>query len=182
MVRSQGGLLATYYRNIDFTEPILGNADHHKPPYHETPWCPSVMYHCDSTRLDQRVSFDWGDGPPLMDVAGFPMDSFSVKWTGEIKAPTSETYSFSMILHGGVKLVLGSTTVIDALPIATSETISGSIYMEKNRLYPITIEYIHSNEEARIQLMWATATIPSKIIPSSAFFYTRHLGNALKSP
>ena len=46
-----------------------------------------------STRVDAAIDFDWADrapGPPLDD------DSFSVRWTGAITAPTTGRYTLGM--------------------------------------------------------------------------------------
>jgi hypothetical protein len=72
----RGGLLATYFRNADFTSAILSNTAPQTYPYHSPPHCPvtqlapkqredgpSVGF-CDSTRLDTSLNFDWGEGPP----------------------------------------------------------------------------------------------------------------------
>ena len=45
------------------------------------------------TRTDPTVDFSWGEGSP-----GSPVDAnnFSVKWTGQLKAPVSGTYTFTV--------------------------------------------------------------------------------------
>lgn len=89
MLRSRGGLLATYFKNLDFTEPVYGNDYHNSLPYHETPWCAADKPVCDSTRLDTDLSFDWGFESPVSSDPSFPMDSLSAgkgksKWTRQI--------------------------------------------------------------------------------------------------
>ena len=90
MLRSRGGLLATYYKNQDFSQPVYGNSNHNVSPYHETPWCERNNPICDSTLLDNEISFDWGFQSPLPSDPSFPMDSFSVAWDGEIRVDAGD--------------------------------------------------------------------------------------------
>ncbi len=85
MLRSRGGLLATYFKNQDFSDPVHGNNDHNSPPSHKTPWCATGKPVCNSTHLVAEISFDWGFDSPLLSDPSFPMDSFSAVWEGEIK-------------------------------------------------------------------------------------------------
>ena len=59
MLRSPGGLLVTYYRNVDFTGAILGNSNHLYSPYDEISWY-QRQFTCDSTELSSGILFDWG--------------------------------------------------------------------------------------------------------------------------
>ena len=43
------------------------------------------------TRVDKQIHFDWKNKAPL---PGLNADRFSVRWTGQIQAPTSQTYTF----------------------------------------------------------------------------------------
>ena len=57
------GLSATYYDNINFTGTTV-------------------------SRIDPTVNFNWGAGSP---AAGIGIDTFSVRWTGEVLAPNTGT-------------------------------------------------------------------------------------------
>ena len=186
-LKSVGGLLGTYFRNADFTRPVWGNADHvlYSHPAN-VPWCQPNVVECDSTRLDANVMFDWGFGPPLEvapDDDQFPIDSFSVRWVGELRVPSTDEYTFHVTLNGQAKLRVGDDD--DAMLIDTisnpsqSKTVSSeAIELAADTSYPVIMEYIHHNDEALIQLEWSSWSIKEKEpVPSSTFYYTRHLGN-----
>ena len=135
-------LLVTYYRNVDFTGAILGNSNHLYSPYDEISWY-QRQFTCDSTELSSGILFDWGFGSPMPHLPSFPMDSFSAKWQGEIRSPSSEFYTFYLKVDGGGRLTIGSTVLIDSIPDASSESISGSIELDTNILYSLTLEYVH---------------------------------------
>src|SRR5262249_28268836 len=53
------------------------------------------------TRVDPIVDFSWGTGSPAPGVAA---DTFSVRWTGQVLAPTSGTYFFTTRSDDGIRL------------------------------------------------------------------------------
>ena len=66
MVRAQGGLLATYYKNQDSPQQVDEGVA----------WCVDDVI-CDLTLLDREISFSWGFNSPLPSDQSFLMDSFS---------------------------------------------------------------------------------------------------------
>ena len=182
-LRSSGGLLATYYKTTDFTQEVLDSGE---------PWCKPAIVECDSTRLDSDLMFDWGfASPPMPSGQEFPIDSFSVRWVGELRVPSTDEYTFSITLNGKARLVIGDATVIDTITTPSPlRTITGdnALELEDSSFYAITIEYVHYTDEALFQLQWSSwSSLDGKDsrqqqpIPSSALYYTRHVGNALSS-
>ena len=53
------------------------------------------------TRTDGTVNFNWGDDSPGSQVSS---NYFSVKWTGQVRAPVSGTYTFTVTGDDGVRL------------------------------------------------------------------------------
>ena len=183
LLRSQGGLLATYFRNQDFSNPSYGNDNHELFPYHEIPWCGEDDNSCDTTMINEEISFDWGLGSPLPTESSFPMDSFSVEWNGEIKVEESDEYSFIVRLNGGIKLTLGDVVLIDNLPEANSNYLSSDpIFLSEDKFYPLKVEYAHSTDEAHVQLLWESSSISEQIIPSSVLYYSQHINGFPSSP
>ncbi|KAL9189871.1 hypothetical protein ACHAXT_009546 [Thalassiosira profunda] len=182
-LRSRGGLLATYFRNEDFSQPVYGNNNHNSPPYHETPWCASDSPACDSTRLDEAISFDWGLESPLAFDPTFPIDSFSVAWEGELQVDSMDEYKFTVRLDGGARLTIGEQVVLDNLRDASAELVSSEpVALTSDEFYPIKLEYAHSIDEAHIQLLWESSSMERQAVPSSVLFYTRHMDGVTSSP
>ena len=44
-----------------------------------------------TTRTDATVNFNWGTGAP---ATGRGVDTFSVRWTGQVQACYTQTYTF----------------------------------------------------------------------------------------
>ena len=70
------GLSAVYYDNQNFTGATV-------------------------SRVDPTVNFDWGTGSP---APGIGADTFSVRWTGQVQAQFSQTYTFYTTSDDGVRL------------------------------------------------------------------------------
>ena len=58
------------------------------------------------TRTDADVDFDWGDDSPASQVNS---NFFSARWTGQVKAPVSGSYTFTVTGDDGVRLFINGT-------------------------------------------------------------------------
>eukprot|EP00804_Cyclotella_cryptica_P021433 CCRYP_005783-RA/>CCRYP_005783-RA protein AED:0.00 eAED:0.00 QI:831/1/1/1/1/1/3/2372/6166 len=172
LLRSRGGLLATYHKDKDFSQPVYGNFIYNQSSYR---WC-KREYDCDSTLLDSEVSFSWGFESPLPSDPSFPRDSFSVIWNGEIKADVSDEYTFIIKLNGGARLTIGGKVIIDGLAGISAESVSSkALPLSKGVFYPIKVEYSHFEEESHVDLLWESSLIARQVVPSSALYFTRHI-------
>ena len=79
------GLAATYYDNPDFTGATV-------------------------QRTDATVDFAWGGGAP---VAGIGADTFSVRWSGQVQAQHSQTYTFVATGDDGIRLRVNGQLLVD---------------------------------------------------------------------
>jgi hypothetical protein len=71
------GLAVTYYDNEDFSGRTV-------------------------SRVDPQLNFNWRNQPPL---SGFGEDFWSVRWTGQVQAQYSQTYTFHARANDGVRPV-----------------------------------------------------------------------------
>ena len=62
------------------------------------------------TRTDPTIDFDWAAGAPDPAVQ---LDNFSVRWSGEVMAPVTGTYTFTTASDEGVRLYLDGQLLID---------------------------------------------------------------------
>jgi len=181
-LRSAGGLLATYYKNDDFTDAVLGNEDHLSFPYHETTWCPAELKTCDSTKLDTSLSFDWGSKAPVITgSADFPMDYFSVVWEGELKVDSSDTFTFSVSTDNKARLTIDGEVVVDSWTSAAN-TVSGTVALTADTFYAIKLEYVEDTADAALAVQFSSTASPAlTYIPSANLFYKRNVGSAVDS-
>ena len=81
-----GGVRADYYKGMNFENFVL-------------------------TRTDPQINFNWGDpGGPDPAVGN---DNFSVRWTGEVEAAFTETYTFYPTTDDGVRLWVDGQLLVD---------------------------------------------------------------------
>jgi hypothetical protein len=136
------GLQGEYYDNADLTNLIL-------------------------TRLDSTVNFGWGGGSPDPAIGN---DSFSVRWSGNVLAQYSETYTFYARSDDGVRLwVNGQPLVTDWTNHGPTE-FSGTIDLTAGQQYSIVMEYYENTAGAMAQLSWSSPSTPKQIIPQSQLF------------
>ena len=62
------------------------------------------------TRTDATVDFDWDDSPAPQVNSNFS----SARWTGQVKAPVSGSYTFTVTGDDGVRLFINGTRVINS--------------------------------------------------------------------
>jgi len=136
------GLKAEYFNNMDFTAPVL-------------------------TRTDATVDFDWGSGSPNSAIES---DTFSARWTGQVEAPSSGSYTFSTTSDDGVKLFVNNQLVIDRFYDQSPTEWSGTISLEAGKKYDIRMEYYENGGGAVSRLAWAGPGFAKQIIPQSRLF------------
>ena len=119
------GLSATYFNNADFTGTSI-------------------------TRIDSNVSFSWGTGAPDPAIGS---DTFSARWTGQVRAKYSERYTFSVSTDSGDKarVWVEGRLLVDTWDQKVS---SGIIDLEVGRLYDIKVEYREDSGTAGVKVRW----------------------------
>ncbi len=139
---SGNGLNGTYFNNMDFTAPVF-------------------------TRRDPTINFNWGTGSP---GAGIDPDTFSVRWSGQIQAPTTGRYTFYTTSDDGMRLTVNGQRIIDKLgPQSTTEW-SGSIDLVAGQKYNIVVEYIERAGGANAKLQWSGPNFSKQVVPQSNLF------------
>jgi hypothetical protein len=95
------GLSAIYFNNADFSGTTV-------------------------TRIDPGIDFTWGNGSP---AAAIGSDTFSARWTGQLEAPYSGTYTFYTVSGtptSAARWVEGAGTVTVAVGRLTLTNAAGS--------------------------------------------------------
>ena len=62
------------------------------------------------SRTDATVNFNWGTGSP---GSSLPSDHFSVRWTGQVEALYSQTYTFTTSSDDGIRLWVNGQQIIN---------------------------------------------------------------------
>jgi hypothetical protein len=135
--------------------------------------------------VDQKIDFDFGDS--FITATG--KDYISARWSGFIQVPFNETFTFYAQANDGAKLFVNDQLVIDHFDAMVNETTTGVVsaqgtdseYLEfvgttsaplmAGRLYSITLEYRENTGNARLRLLWSSASQKKDVVPSTRLFH-----------
>ena len=139
--KAGGGIRGDYYRGMNFENFVL-------------------------TRTDTRIDFDWGDpggpDPALGD------DNFSCRWTGEVEAAFTETYTFYARADDGVRLWVNGQKLVDAWVDQSATEYKGTIDMVAGNTYGIVMEMYENGGDALAELRWSSPSTPKQFVPRAA--------------
>ena len=121
-------LLGTYYLGGDFQTQVM-------------------------TRTDSQIRFNWDTGTPDPTIPDHT--PFSVRWTGDITAPTTGKYVFRSITDDGVRLFVNGTEIIKDWNVHSAQSDYGSITLTAGQIYPVTMEYFQNGAgHTSAKLLW----------------------------
>ncbi len=103
------------------------------------------------TRTDYQIQFYWDNVAP---AKGMDPQDFSVRWTGQIKAPKSGEYMFRAKVDDGIRVKVGGQMVINAWGMNDEGKFMGHIYLNEGQLYNLEVEYFNGLFEGEVQLFW----------------------------
>lgn len=144
----QNGLTVTYYDNIDYTGPNVN-------------------------RVDGTVDFDWGTGSP---DASLQSTTYSARWTGQVLADFTETYTFETEADDGVRLWVNNVLLVDDYVDQGSTKRSGTITLTAGTRYDIKMDYYQDGGGADAHLRWSSPSTPYEVIPQDHLFAGGDLG------
>ncbi len=136
-----GGIRGDYYRGMNFETHML-------------------------TRTDNQVNFNWGDpgGPDT----GVGDDNFSARWTGEVLAIFTETYTFYTSTDDGARLWVDGQQLVNAWVDQSTSEYRGTIDLVAGNTYSIVMEYYENTGGAVARLLWSSPSTPKQVIPQGA--------------
>ncbi|MES2734603.1 MAG: PA14 domain-containing protein [Bacteroidota bacterium] len=121
------------------------------------------------SRKDASPNFNWGGGSP---DASLPVDSFSVRWTGQILPKYSEEYTFIITSDNGRRLWINNELVIDSWLNDWDIPYSGKITLEGGKRYDIKLEYFEVSGGANIRFEWQSASQGREPVPQGQLYTT----------
>jgi len=136
-----GGVKGQYYKGMDFNTLVL-------------------------TRVDPQINFNWGDpGGPDPTVGN---DQFSARWTGEVEAAFTETYTFYTNSDDGVRLWVGGKQLVNAWVDQGATEYNGKVDLVAGNTYSLQMEYYENTGGAVAELRWSSPRTPRQFIPQAA--------------
>lgn len=121
------------------------------------------------SRTDTNIDFTWSTGSP---DASIGVDTFSIRWTGQIQALATESYTFTLHADDGVRMWVNGVLVIDKFTNAGSVTdhVSTPVLLTAGEKADIKIEYFENTGGAYVQLFWQSSTMAKTLVPMEALF------------
>ncbi|MBA4854072.1 PA14 domain-containing protein [Emticicia sp. BO119] len=136
------GLAATYFDNIDLTNPKVA-------------------------RIDSKIDFNWATGSPATGIAN---DTYSARWIGEILAKYTETYTLSVSADDGIRVWINNQLVLDRWVDQSFTTYNFMVNLVAGQKVPVKVEYYENGGDAAVKLEWASVSQVKEVIPQSQLF------------
>ncbi|MGD9696375.1 MAG: LamG-like jellyroll fold domain-containing protein [Thermoleophilia bacterium] len=115
-------------------------------------------------RLDANIDVDWANGSPDPSI---PVDNFSVRWTGSIDVPATDTYVFRSVADDGVRLSIDGYLVLNRWDYALDGIQSLDIPLTEGR-HRIELTYREFGGAAQVHLWWKRGGGSFEIVPQAA--------------
>jgi hypothetical protein len=144
-ILAQGGLglRGEYHNSIDLTGPA------------------------DFVRSDESIDFSWTGAP----AHGISSSNFSVRWTGQVLAPTTGNYTFSTVSNDGIRLWINGAKVIDDWTSHSNKTGNRApIALTAGQRYDVKMESYEGTGSATAKLLWTAPGKASIVIPQTQLF------------
>jgi hypothetical protein len=120
------------------------------------------------TRVDPAVDFDWDVDSPDPRI---PVDSFAVRWTGQVLPQHTEETTFHVIADDGCRLwVDGKPVIDDWRPAGRAFERSATVLLKAGTKVAIKLEYVEYRSEASVRLLWSGFSTPKAVIPKSQLY------------
>ncbi len=141
ITRTGGGVRADYFSGMNFENLVMN-------------------------RVDPQIDFNWGDpGGPAPSVGD---DNFSVRWSGQVEAAFTETYTFYARTDDGVRLWVEGLQLVDNWINRSATENKGTIDLVAGQFYSVVMEYYEDGGGAVAELRWSSPHTPKQLIPQAA--------------
>ena len=131
-----GGLTTEFYNGIDFDTLV-------------------------TTDVRDKIDFDWNDG--VSRPEGVHQHYYSIRFTGEVKAPETGKYTFLTTSNDGIRVIVDGKTVLENWTPHGATVDMGDIELEAGKKYKITVEYFQTLGGAVTKLTWITPSVAAKL-------------------
>jgi parallel beta-helix repeat protein len=119
--------------------------------------------------LTPRIAFNWRSRGP---VPGISSDTFSARYSGDIAAPTSGSYTFYATADDGVRLSVNGKSVLSDWSDHARRESRGSVDLVAGQRVPILLEYFEHFGLASLRFEWSGPGIARQVVPAASLFPT----------
>jgi hypothetical protein len=115
------------------------------------------------TRTDPQVAHDWGESAPHPALTPTGRE-FSVRWTGRLRPPATQTYRLITNTDDGVRLWLDGNLLIDRWYDQSGGEHTAEAKLDGNKAYDLKVEYYNATGRAGASLAWSSPHLPRQVI------------------
>lgn len=122
------------------------------------------------TAIVESPYVETGTGAPIY---GVPIDNFSVRYSGKIRAKTTGSCTFTAVHDNGVRLTIGSTMIIDSWQTdgqSPAGTHSASISLVAGQLYDFQLDWNEGGGPGYCKLTWTPFGETDQMIPKERLY------------
>ena len=116
------------------------------------------------SRVDPQINFTWSNAP----VEGLSAENYSVRWTGEVEAAFTDTYTFYTNSADGVRLWVDGKQLVNNWTDHDNTENSGNVDLVAGQTYSLVMEYYENTGGGVAELRWSSTHTPKQIIPQAA--------------
>ncbi|MFM8469185.1 MAG: PA14 domain-containing protein [Limisphaerales bacterium] len=131
------------------------------------------------TRIDPQLDFTWGERAPVSEV---PAEAFSARWSGQVAAQFTESYTFHVESGGGVKLWLDGQLILNQWNDRPGEFYSTVVPLPAGQKYDLRLEHFNTSKDAKLRLLWSSASQRKSPIPADALTPSRPAESGARKP
>src|SRR5690348_14334723 len=140
------GLMAEYFSNTAYTAPFPAAAT--------------------ITKTEPVVNFNWGMSGP----SGISVDSFKVRFSGQVQSLDSGAYTFYVTSDDGYRLWINNQLIMDKWINKSATEDSVTVTLSKCTKYNIKLEYFDNRYDAVCILKWRAPGTVKQVIPTSQLY------------
>lgn len=119
-------------------------------------------------RLDESIQFHWPAGEA---APGISAANFSVVWSGEVEAPVTGEFRFTIAADDTATLHMADKVVASiAHSRAGGEATSAPVMLEAGKRVPLKLVLANASGAARAQLLWSGPGITKRFVPRSRLY------------
>ncbi|MET0167943.1 MAG: PQQ-dependent sugar dehydrogenase, partial [Vicinamibacterales bacterium] len=119
------------------------------------------------TRTDPTVNFTWGLGSP---AGAIGPDTFSARWTGQVEAQFTGTYTFYTQSDDGVRLWVNGQQLVNNWTNHSLTENRGTIALTAGQRYAIRMEFFENTGSATARLLWSSSSTPKAVVPRTRLY------------
>lgn len=118
-------------------------------------------------RRDTVIDFAWPAGQSP--APGVPASGYSVRWQADVMPTHSETYTFTTLSQGSVRVLVNGQPIIDRWTAHALDETAGSIALTTGQPVRVVVEYANTSaQDARVRLNWSSPSQPDEPVPFTA--------------